>query len=197
MNKKAIKDRRGSGRRQELQIVYKNPAALKSDPRNARQHSKAQIAAIRKSIREFGFNNPVLLKPGDVIGAGNGRAEAAIAEGLTLVPTITIKGLSDVKWRAYALADNQLALTGASWNSDVLKSELTALATQGLDISLTGFSETALRRLDVPGFAFDGGGGEQITATFEIMIECNDEKEQETLLARFNKEGLRCKALLG
>ena len=41
---------------------------LSPSPRNARTHSKAQVAEIASSIREFGFTNPILAGPdGDVI----------------------------------------------------------------------------------------------------------------------------------
>ena len=34
---------------------------LKSNPRNARTHSKRQIRQIAASIEEFGFTNPILI----------------------------------------------------------------------------------------------------------------------------------------
>jgi ParB-like chromosome segregation protein Spo0J len=43
--------------------------------RNARTHSKAQVAEIAGSIRNFGFANPVLVgEAGDII-AGHGRLQ--------------------------------------------------------------------------------------------------------------------------
>ena len=50
---------------------------------NARTHSEAQVAQIAASIREFGFNNPVLIDEQSSIIAGHGRVLAAIRAGRT------------------------------------------------------------------------------------------------------------------
>jgi hypothetical protein len=124
------------GRR--LEIVYRNPETLTADPRNARTHSPEQIEQLRASIREFGFTNPVLLRPNGMIGAGHGRVEAAKAEGLDSIPTCTIEGLTDDQWRAYVIADNRLALN-AGWDMDILAEELAALGQMEIDLGTIGF----------------------------------------------------------
>ena len=126
-----------------LTIAYRAPADLKADPRNARTHSPEQIAQLRASIREFGFTNPVLLRPDGMIGAGHGRVEAAKAEGLAEIPTVTITGLTADQWRAYVLADNRLALN-AGWDEDLLRAELAALAELEVDLSSLGFDQGEL-----------------------------------------------------
>lgn len=136
MSKKAMAERR-------LEVVYRDPFDLKPDPRNARTHSPEQIDQLRASIREFGFTNPVLLRPDGMIGAGHGRVEAAKAQKLALVPTCVVEGLTDDQWRAYVLADNKLALN-AGWNVDLLAAELRALEGGTADLTLTGFSQTEL-----------------------------------------------------
>ena len=49
---------------------------------NARVHSEEQILQIASSIKEFGFNNPVLIDKGNGIIAGHGRVYAARKLGL-------------------------------------------------------------------------------------------------------------------
>ena len=63
--------------------------------RNARTHSEAQVAAIAGSIREFGFNNPVLVDGENGIIAGHGRVLAARTLGLDTVPVIELTHLSE------------------------------------------------------------------------------------------------------
>ena len=126
-----------------LEVIYRDPFDLTADPRNARTHSPEQIEQLRASIREFGFTNPVLLRPDGMIGAGHGRVEAAKAEKLALVPTCVVEGLTDDQWRAYVLADNKLALN-AGWDVDLLAAELRALEGGTADLTLTGFSQTEL-----------------------------------------------------
>lgn len=133
---------------QDLRVVYRNPKELVPYERNSRQHSPEQIAKIRASIREFGFTNPILLKDDEqTIGAGHARCQASLLEKLKRVPTITLRGLSEEQWRAYVIADNQLAITGSSWDEAMLKLELSDLQAGGFDLSLTGFSSLELTGL--------------------------------------------------
>ena len=62
---------------------------------NSRTHSEEQVAQIAASIKEFGFNNPVLLDGDNGIIAGHGRTLAARKLGLKEVPTIELAHLSD------------------------------------------------------------------------------------------------------
>ncbi len=131
----------------DLVIVYRAPADLIPFKNNARTHSAEQIASIRAAMREFGFTNPILLKDDErTIGAGHARWEAASAEGLASVPTITLRGLTDQQWRAYVLADNKLALN-AGWDMELLALELADLKSFDFDLELTGFSYDELSRL--------------------------------------------------
>ena len=126
----------------DLQIVYRNPAVLVGYPRNSRLHTTEQIAAVRRSIDEFGFVNPIALKDDETtIGAGHARQLAALLDPpLATVPTITLNGLTEAQWRAYVIADNRLAESGASWDFDILKTELGDLQFAGFDLTLTGFT---------------------------------------------------------
>ena len=125
--------------RADLTIVYRDPNDLRPYEKNARTHPPAQIAKLRASIRSHGFTNPVLLRDDEMtIGAGHGRVEAAIEEGLDRIPTIILPGLTDAQWRTYIIADNRIALDGG-WNLDILKAEILDLRTIGADLNLTGF----------------------------------------------------------
>ncbi|WP_267635384.1 site-specific DNA-methyltransferase [Frigidibacter sp. RF13] len=114
---------------------------LKPWARNARKHSRKQLKQIAASIEAFGFLNPVLIDAGKVILAGHGRVEAARLLGRTTVPCLFAEHLTEAQKRAYALADNKIALN-ASWDEELLAAELRALASAELDVSvdLTGFS---------------------------------------------------------
>ena len=105
---------------------------------NARTHSDEQIKKIQASLREFGFVNPVLIDKDCGIIAGHGRVEAAKREGMTKVPCVWVEHLTEAQKKAYILADNRLAEL-ASWDMDIVDSELADLETIVFDISLTGF----------------------------------------------------------
>ena len=49
---------------------------LKKYENNSRIHSDEQILQIKESIKQFGFTNPLLVKPDLTIIAGHGRLEA-------------------------------------------------------------------------------------------------------------------------
>lgn len=110
---------------------------------NSRTHSDEQVAQIAASIREFGFNNPVLIDEDGGIIAGHGRVMAARKLGLSEVPTITLAHLTPSQRKAYIIADNKLALN-AGWDMDLLAIEMTGLEQEGFDLSLIGFSEMEL-----------------------------------------------------
>lgn len=118
---------------------------------NARTHSDEQVAQIAASIREFGFNNPVLIAEDDTIIAGHGRVMAARKLNLSEVPCLRLSHLTETQRKAYILADNKLALN-AGWENNLLSLELTELADSGFDITLTGFTQEemdALRPVEV------------------------------------------------
>jgi len=106
---------------------------------NARTHSKKQIRQIADSIRKFGFTNPVLIGDDDEIIAGHGRVEAAKLLGMQSVPTLRLSHLGTAQRKAYALADNKLALN-AGWDHELLAIELQAIIDLDFDVEITGFS---------------------------------------------------------
>ena len=109
---------------------------LKPYPKNARTHSPKQIHQIAKSIKTFGFTNPVLVDKDNCILAGHGRVEAAKLAGLTEVPVVCITHLTPAQKKAYILADNRLAeLSG--WDKDILKVELEEIQSIECDFDLT------------------------------------------------------------
>jgi len=111
--------------------------------RNARTHDEAQVSQIAASIKEFGFNNPILISDDYSIIAGHGRLAAARKLGLAEVPVIRLSHLSDTQRKAYVLADNRLALN-AGWDNDLLKLELIELKAEDIDLEMLGFSAEEL-----------------------------------------------------
>jgi len=114
--------------------------------KNSRTHSEAQVAQIAGSIKEFGFNNPVLIDEDNGIIAGHGRVMAAQKLGLQAVPCIRLAHLSDTQRKAYVIADNRLALN-AGWDDQMLTLELQELDGEDFDLSLLGFEADELNAL--------------------------------------------------
>ena len=97
-----------------MEITHRQTDTLTPYARNSRTHSRAQIAKLADSIREFGFTNPVLIDATGGIIAGHGRVMAARKLGMESVPCIVLAHLTEAQRRAYVIADNKLALN-AGW----------------------------------------------------------------------------------
>jgi len=121
-------------------------ARLIPSARNARTHSEKQIAELAGSIASFGFIVPVLVDGKGVILAGHARVLAARQLKLTRVPVIVVDHLTEKEKRAYAIADNKIALN-AGWDEDLLRVELEALRNDGVDLDSLGFSEDEFNNL--------------------------------------------------
>lgn len=122
-------------------VEFKNITSLRPYERNARVHSKKQISQIAKSIKTFGFLNPIVIDAAGTIIAGHGRFEAAKLLGLRVVPMILAEHLTEAQKRAYALADNKIA-ENATWDKSLLKIELSELLeiSNEVEINVTGFA---------------------------------------------------------
>jgi DNA modification methylase len=135
-------------------VVFRHIEELKPYERNARTHSKEQVAQIAASMREFGWTFPLLITEAGGVIAGHGRIEGAkliYGEGGRIrfidgseippgtVPTITAIGWSKAQIRAYIIADNKLA-ENAGWDNKLLSLELSDLRDLNFDLSLTGFN---------------------------------------------------------
>jgi site-specific DNA-methyltransferase (adenine-specific) len=127
-------------------VEWLETATLIPYAKNSRTHSDAQVAQIAGSIKEFGFNNPVLIDEDNGIIAGHGRVLAAQKLGLQAVPCIRLAHLSDTQRKAYVIADNRLALN-AGWDDQMLTVELQELNAESFDLSLLGFEADELNAL--------------------------------------------------
>jgi DNA modification methylase len=127
-------------------IEMRHCVELTVNPRNARTHPRSQIEQLAASIREFGFTNPLLIDDQGMILTGHARFQAAKLIGLSRIPTITLSHMSPVQRRAYAIADNKLALS-SGWDREILAQELTELGNLDFDLPTIGFSVTEVDML--------------------------------------------------
>jgi DNA modification methylase len=122
--------------------------------KNARTHSDEQVAQIAGSIKEFGFNNPVLVDKDNSIIAGHGRLMAARKLGMDKVPVVQLEHMTEAQRKAYVLADNRIALN-SGWDTSMLTIELQDLKDY-IDLSLLGFDPDELDALLNPIVETDG-----------------------------------------
>lgn len=105
-----------------------------NNPRN----NEEAVEKVANSIKEFGFNQPIVVDKDNVIIVGHTRYLAAQELGLAEAPVIVVGNLSDEQARAYRLADNK---TGelAGWDFEKLALELEQI--EDINMSDFGFVE--------------------------------------------------------
>jgi DNA modification methylase len=126
--------------------IYQRPLSdIKPYEKNPRQ--KYDIQKVAQSIKEFGFQQPIVVDRAGVIIVGHGRYQASKSLGLETVPVV-IADLSPEKAKAYRIADNKTN-EYSDWDIGLLQQEFTDLLDINYDLELTGFDADELEKLIV------------------------------------------------
>lgn len=149
----------------ELKITYRKVDELVPYAKNPRKNKEA-VDYVARSIKEFGFKNPIIIDKDDTIVAGHTRLLAAKKLKMEEVPCITADDLTEEQIRAFRLADNK---TGefAEWDDDLLGQELAQI----FDIDMESFGFFADDEEDETGGAEKEEG--EIPFTEELMLTHN------------------------
>ena len=110
---------------------------IKPYPNNPRKNKKG-IAAVKRSIEEFGFTQPLIVNAERVIICGHTRYEASKELNLESVPVIIKTDLTQEQERAYRIADNRVTQE-TDWDKWKLRSEFNELFSDG--DYFTGFTQ--------------------------------------------------------
>ena len=116
---------------------------IKEYENNAKLHPAEQIEQIKKSIQEFGNNDPIAIDENNVIIEGHGRYIALKELGYKQVEVIRLNHLSEEQKKAYMLVHNKLTMN-TDFNIELLSEELSDI----LDIDMGEFGFDLLE--DVP-----------------------------------------------
>ena len=106
-----------------MKIEKINIDAIKPYENNAKLHPPEQIEQIKKSIQEFGNNDPIAIDENGVIIEGHGRYEALKQLGFDEIEIIRLSHLNEQQKKAYILAHNKLTMN-TGFDFDVLNLEL-------------------------------------------------------------------------
>lgn len=118
-----------------MQVQSMKISEVKPYPNNPRNNDDG-VEAVANSIKEFGWQQPIVVDKDNVIIVGHTRYKAAKKLGMDKVPVVVASNLSDEQVRAYRLADNK---TGelTDWDMGLLDDELADIA--DIDMSDFGF----------------------------------------------------------
>ena len=131
-----------------MQVEMRPTDDVRPYENNPRANDDA-VQAVARSIKEFGFRQPIVVDESGVIIVGHTRWKAAKELGLAEVPVHVAESLSDAQARAYRLADNRTN-ENATWDMELLPGELEGLQAEGFDLSLTGFGDSEIVELLAP-----------------------------------------------
>ena len=104
-------------------------------PQNAKKHDKKQVKQVAASIKEFGFNQPIVVDKKGVIIVGHGRYEAAKLLDLKMVPVVQVELTDEQASASYRIADNKL--NESPWDMQLVIGDLKLLSEPLFE--LTGF----------------------------------------------------------
>jgi len=118
---------------------------LKPDPNNPRKRDKRSLSEIAKSIKEFGFVQPIVADEDYNIIIGHGRYAAAKHLGYKTVPVIIVNGLTKQQLRRLQIVDNRLSEL-SSWN-DRLLAEMIEEMSNAFPLEIPGFNTAELDKI--------------------------------------------------
>lgn len=128
----------------KLKVEYIPIEDIKPYEKNAKIHTEEQIEQIKKSIKEFGMNDPIGIWRDNIIIEGHGRLMACKELGMEEVPVIRLDDLTDEQRRAYTLVHNQTTMN-TGFNMVILDEELDNI---DIDMSELGFPDSEEVNLD-------------------------------------------------
>jgi 16S rRNA G966 N2-methylase RsmD len=125
-----------------LKVEYRKISELKPYPGNPRRMQKKMYEALKRSIKEFGLVDPLVVNPNNEVIGGNQRLAALKELGVEEVPVVVVD-LPKSKERALNLALNKIQgefdiKLLAEFVEDILP----------VDLELTGFDESEIYILD-------------------------------------------------
>ena len=178
----------------ELKIEYVDINIIKPYENNAKLHPEEQIEQIKKSIKQFGMDDPIGIWKNEIV-EGHGRLIACKELGYTEVPIIRLDHLTDEERKAYTLAHNKLTMN-SDFDFNMLDSELANL---DIDMSDFGFEVPDIN-VDDYGTDFELPSGDkapfmQITFTLsneqaeEIKNKINEIKKDKSIINKYNNYG--------
>ena len=107
---------------EKLKIEYVSVDSIMPYARNAKLHPQQQVEQIKRSIKDYGMNDPIGVWHNEIV-EGHGRLMACKELGITEVPIIRLEHMSDEQRKQYMLVHNQTTMN-SDFDLDILSEEL-------------------------------------------------------------------------
>lgn len=151
-------------------------AQIKPYWRNARKNEKT-VEALKTSIKEYGFNQPIVIDPQNVIITGHARFKALMQLGWNEVPCV-VADLNEQKAKEYRIADNKTHEM-TMWDNEELIVELR-------EIGNFEVMQDYFQNINLTSWLDDSVG-----FNVKPVTEENIEKKQTQLEERFYEENIK------
>lgn len=203
--------------KEELIPVSMPIGDIKPSSKNAKHHPAEQVVKIAGAIKQFGWDQPIVVDGNMEIIKGHGRRLAAIHLGMTHVPVIVRDDLTEAQADAARISDNVVGL--GDLDMDMIKTELERMGNLDVDLGSTGFDESEidsilngtdldaelddlLGDMSSPAAPQPNSGNDRPTPkseeyeeTFQVIIDCKDEDDQESIYQEMAEKGYKCRIL--
>ena len=161
---------------------------VKTDGQNPNKMSKEQLERLKTSIKKWGFIVPIITNKDLLIADGEQRYTAAKALGMVEVPVIRLP-VEDVDRRLLRQVLNKLR---GKHDPELDKAEYERIIEAGKEEELKYLvmvSDEKLKNL------LSEEKGITLAATFEVVLECEDEVHQQAIFNKLIGEGYKCRLL--
>ena len=149
---------------------------------------------VASSIKEFGFQQPIVVDKNMSIIVGHTRYEAAKKLDLKTVPVV-IAELPPLKAKAYRIADNRLN-EDSEWDYSLLNIEFTDLLDNHYDLDNLGFDNKELENfINNDDSNILDTSEKDLPEKYELMIQLDNLNDQEKLFNELKERGYNCKVL--
>ena len=166
---------------------------------NPRNNDGDAVDKVASSIKEFGFNVPLVLDKENVIICGHTRYKAAKKLKLNDIPCIYAEHLTPAQVKAYRIADNKVS-EYATWNDDILAIEFEQLQELDFDTDLTGFCVSEV--IDILNVEDESKQEPDISEAnfnykeqYGVIVMCDNEDHQEKVYNELIEQGYTCKVV--
>ncbi len=167
---------------------------IKFDSRNYRKHNDRNKELIRKSLNECGAGRSIVIDNNNEIIAGNGIYEQAQELGIKtkiietdgselVVVKRTDLSTEDEKRRKLAIMDNSTS-DSSEFDVELLKVDFDVPTLNDMGIEIPEIKEKELKDIS-----------DDLKESYEVVVECDSEPEQEQVFMQLNGMGLKCRLL--
>lgn len=173
---------------------------LNSPSWNPRYITDEDFKKLKNSLETFGYVDPIIVNKHNMnIVGGNQRYQALKKLGYKEIDVVFINEPNLDKEKALNISLNKIS---GDWDTEKLNMLLEEIKLSEVDVTLTGFDDTEIKEFDEnindeeETFEDVEDESEPSLETYQIIITCDNEKEQEITYNKLTNEGYKCRVLI-